>query len=286
MADFIGPIDAIVGTVEGASFSSPTTGPYRPAGWNEPAQTIITVAQNAPMAGSTQQQPTEDIAYVFDAVLRIEHRQSIRRTEHPVQSGAAISDHAFDLPARVVLEIKMSDAMDSYYRDSWAGASTKSVSAYQTMLKLKKDKTLVNIHTRLDDYANMIVEDIEAPDNKETTHGLRMIVTFSEFILAVATKTGGQMTEWHLIEDPQSSRPQTTDATGVGTIQPTSVPQAISAQHSISAITEKNPLSQLLNLRQLSVISRSVPGAGTWSSTVLTGIARDFPQLKKVPDAD
>src|SRR5689334_19079811 len=101
--------------------------------------------------------------------------------------------------------------------------------------------------------------------------------------MAVAIRAGSRMTEWHLIEDPQSAGPQTTDATGVGTVQPTSVPQAISAQHSISAITEKNPLSQILNVRQLSVISRSVLGAGTWSSTIPTGIARDLPQLKKVP---
>lgn len=99
-------------------------------------------------ASSTTASTTSDV-YVFDAVIRIDHSQQIRTTDHPVQSGASISDHALILPARVVMEIGMSDAMDAYAPGVWTSNPSKSVSAYQTLVALQQGRQPLTVTTRL-----------------------------------------------------------------------------------------------------------------------------------------
>ena len=54
----------------------------------------------------------------------------------------------------------MSDAMESFDPDSWSSDTSKSVSAYQTVLDLLKNRTLCTLKTRLDTYENVLVESI------------------------------------------------------------------------------------------------------------------------------
>ena len=79
--------------------------------------------------------------YVFDAVLDLEHWQSLVKTQHPIQTGADISSHAYLQPAKLTMYIGMSDAMAAYMADGvtpFSGASnSKSVNAYQTMLDIQ-----------------------------------------------------------------------------------------------------------------------------------------------------
>lgn len=147
--------------------------PYRPDQWKkidyEP--TIIT---------------TEDgTDYVFDAIIRAEHTNSRRITEHPVQTGANISDHSFRLPARVSLEIGMSDVMSSYNLGQWEGeANPKSVTAFLKMREIQDSGQPVSLFTRLDWYYDMVIESIYAPDDHTTLFGLKATITFRQIITA------------------------------------------------------------------------------------------------------
>lgn len=47
--------------------------------------------------------------FVFDAVFNTSHNANLMVTEHPVQSGGSIADHAFMEPDEVQMEIGMSD---------------------------------------------------------------------------------------------------------------------------------------------------------------------------------
>jgi hypothetical protein len=150
---------------------------------------------------------TPDKIFVFDAVIKTEHQQRIEKTQHPIQTGANVSDHAYIMPARVELEIGMSDAMDSYVPGSWSDNPSKSVSAYQTMVALAKARTPVTVTTRLAVYQNMLLTAISAPDNIETRFGLKASLVFEElFTGTITTQT-------------VSARPDLTNSTSLGSKQ-------------------------------------------------------------------
>jgi hypothetical protein len=173
--------------------------------------------------------------YVFDAVYRVMHSRRLRMTEHPVQSGASISDHAFVMPAKVSLEIGMSDAMDAFVAGVFTSNVSKSVSAYQMLVALQQGRQPLTLSTRLDTYTNMLIESIDAPDTKETRFGLKATIVLSQIFTGTVTTQS------------VSARPQTSDNTSIGAKQPV-------------------PISSSDLQRFTTLIPTSVYGAGNVSS--------------------
>jgi hypothetical protein len=165
-------------------------------------------AGNSIVGGSTQTTTQSLTTYFFDAILRVDHFQELRATDHPVQGGSSITDHAYLLPARVSLEIGMSDAMDSYQSGQWTGNSSKSINAYQTLLQLQALRVPVTVTTRLNTYSNMVIESIRSGDDTRTLHGLKANVQFRQIIVGTVTTS------------TQSARPHTTGLFGLGLVQP------------------------------------------------------------------
>lgn len=169
--------------------------------------------------------------YFFDAVLKTSHQSSITITSHPVQTGANISDHAYQNPSVLIMEIGMSDVMQgiiiSQFMDtsnysvspysgklikktySPAPVKSRSVTAYATLLQLQSSRLPLQVVTRQKIYQNMLIENIDSPDDMKTLYGLRATITFKEiFVVQVTEKTA-------------SARPQTTGNTSKGNAQPT-----------------------------------------------------------------
>lgn len=225
----------VVGSLENTIAS--LVGPWRPPQWAGPPQTSITVPATSQTSKSSLGQGTSGngssgftfvtgvaeqvtttpaVVYVFDGVLKLEHTQEIELTKHPVQNGANISDHAFIKPARLSLDVLMSDAMSSYTLNQWSGAASKSVNAYQTLLAIELARTPLTVTTRLNVYTNMVIVGIHAPDDFKTQHGLRATVMFEQAIMASIST-----------QNPVSARPQDTGATGTGIVPTTPVPDAV-----------------------------------------------------------
>lgn len=156
------------------------TGPYRPPVWNNlPTDLSQLVLVKTNIGG-----------YFFDGILREDHTSSLKITQHPVQTGAAITDHSFVEPARVSLDVFMSDAMDSLVPNQFTGRYTKSVSGYQALQDLQESRIPVSVHTRIRDYNNMLIERIEVPDDRKTQYGLHCTVDMREiFVVDVAQTT-------------------------------------------------------------------------------------------------
>ena len=147
--------------------------------------------------------------YFFDAVFRTEHQTRLQITSHPVQGGANISDHAFMDPARVVMEIGMSDAHAiGGILGQFTTAANRSQSAFDILQQMQNSKTLLNVYTRLKQYNNMLIADLRFPDDVKTATGLRETVQLQQVIVVdvPAVKV--------------SSRPQTTGKTNGGTPNP------------------------------------------------------------------
>ncbi len=226
-------VTLIVPTLNGDSTTTGKSGGVTQGPVDNASGVLFTVTSNRHFTPTVQ---TE--VFVFDAVIRTEHQQRIEKTQQPIQNGANVSDHAFIMPARVVLEIGMSDAMDSYTAGQWTGDNSKSVNAYQTLKKIAKDRAVngpLTITTRLDTYTNMLMTDISAPDTVDTRFGLRASIVFEE--LLTGTIASQQVT----------SRQDLIGSTSLGNKQGLPVPSSIIQQNQVNKLT-------------------TVPSAGNFSS--------------------
>lgn len=230
---------------------------YRPEQWKSarPIPILInfpglgTVAPYVQNSSITAILPQNQTFYAFDAVMELSHEQDLELTRHPVQSGASISDHAYIMPARLTIDVGMSDAMDSFEQpDTWSGSTSKSVSTYQTMLALQQSRIPLVLTTKLRTYNNMVVRSVNPRDTAKTYAGLRMSVLFEQIIIASITILA------------VSARPQDTNSTLLGTITPLPPSPAIISQNGISGLIDP-------------AIPSNAIGAGNWSSVNNTNLS-------------
>ena len=148
--------------------------------------------------------------YFFDAILQTTHTASTTITEHPVETGASISDHSYINPAIVEIQIGMSDVAKSITDGQFVSSATqsRSVAAFLVLEDLMKRRLPLQVVTRLKVYRNMLITEINVPDDFLTVHGLKATITFKEIFVAVVKTV------------KISSRPQTTDNTNRGVVEP------------------------------------------------------------------
>lgn len=122
--------------------------------------------------------------YFFDAVFSVDTEHSLTVTQHPVQTGANISDHAFVNPIRMTMQVGVSDAMA--YRagaDYGSDGKTKSVQAYRLLCKLQELRTPMQVVTRLNTYQNMLIESIDVSDDVSTLCALKATVNLVQVMV-------------------------------------------------------------------------------------------------------
>ena len=156
--------------------------------------------------------------YFFDAVIRTDHTSRLQITEHPVQTGATITDHAFLQPKELVMEIKMSDVARDRADGQFSGGWSKSVTAYQRLRDLQANRIPIQVLTRLGLYQNMMIEVISAPDDYKTLYGLSATITMKEIMVAEVQTVR------------ISARPQVTNSTQRGTPETVKPNQSILTQ--------------------------------------------------------
>jgi hypothetical protein len=189
--DIYSPDSGLLDGIIGATGSG-----YRPVNWalssedDSSLETIgIKTLSNIAEMQSSGESGTA-IGYFFDGFIMESHTGAVRITEHPVQSGANISDHAYNLPDRLDIEIYVSDVMDVVIAGQFSDYSTKSISAYETLRRLKEQRQFLSVHTRLHDYENMLIENMSTPDDYKTSNSFRCRVQLREILVAtVATET-------------------------------------------------------------------------------------------------
>lgn len=146
---------------------------------------------------------------VIDAVLKADHTTSLLITDHPVEKGADITDHAQVQPKQLTLEIGFTDSGMLY----GSGGDGRSVNAFQALVAIQETREPFPVSTRLFNYKNMLIESLTSPDDYTTMNALKATLTLREIII-VQTATVGV--------EGRSSDPQTTDSTNSGTQQSSS----------------------------------------------------------------
>ena len=161
--------------------------------------------------------------WFFDAVLRTAHTSRVTITEHPVESGAAMTDHSYVNPTQLVMEIGMTDVARSFVDGQFSDGWSRSTTAYKVLVDMQKQRIPLQVLTRLNLYQNMLIETIEAPDDYITLYGLRATVTMREIFVAVVETV------------KISARPQVTDSTARGQIEPVKVVESMAHKWGLGA---------------------------------------------------
>lgn len=264
-----------------------STNGYRPSSWSLPAVITLAVPPSPPsnVVGSSSTDPSTSATvnaqtYVFDAVLRLDHEQDVEKTQHPIQTGAAVNTHAYLLSGRLSLMVGMSDAMDSYasgsdssvtpYYTQFSGSSSKSISTYQTLLQLQMARTLLTVTTRLRTYENMLIMKLHPVEDSRTLAGLRCEVELEQMLIA---STGDQQ--------GVSVRLNSTDLTNQGQSSSTPISSVLNNQFKVSSFvanatvatgTANSLLSWLTN--NPAGMSNYLPGVGSYSSYAINNLSK------------
>lgn len=110
-----------------------------------------------------------------DVVVEETHSDEMEVTQHPVQQGASISDHAYKKPATLKMSLMF-------------GKNDISTT-YQKLLKMQNEAQLVDVITGKRAYKNMILKSLSVTTNKETNTILSVSAELVEVIIVSVTVT-------------------------------------------------------------------------------------------------
>lgn len=120
---------------------------------------------------------------VADATVAEQHDDQLTITEHPVEQGAAITDHAFKQPARIRIIAGFSNSSPN------AGFSADYVNQiYQQLLQLQADRELLDVYTARRNYQDMLIEGLSLTTDQDTENSMIISVSLRQLIL-VQTQT-------------------------------------------------------------------------------------------------
>lgn len=147
---------------------------------------------------------------VANVTVSEEHNDEIEITQHPVESGAPITDHSFKKPPTVTLRIGWSNSSEQADGDS---EYVKTI--YQQLLDMQESRLPLDISTGKRDYDSMLIRSLALTTDKETENAL-MVTAICQGIIIVATSTTT------VPDNSVQSSPQSTGGTQTrGSVNPT-----------------------------------------------------------------
>lgn len=114
----------------------------------------------------------------FDVVIEESHEDKLQITEHPVEQGAAVNDHAFVQPPTLTIRAGSSDCQKG------EGASRD---LYERLLKLQTEREPFDIVTGKRLYKNMLIESLATVTDAKTESTL-MVSAVCRQVTIVSTQ--------------------------------------------------------------------------------------------------
>lgn len=153
---------------------------------------------------------------VADVWIEEDERDEVSVTEHPVEQGAPISDHAFKRAEEVTI------------RAGWSIQKTGDLSAetgmYGIMLNWQKSFVLFDLYTGKRAHKNMLISSIASVTDKESEYSLMLVLICREVILT-KTSTGQPATSTNPGDHADASNTGPTLTTGLQPLNQTSSSQ-------------------------------------------------------------
>lgn len=117
-------------------------------------------------------------SFIADVTVEENHTDELAITEHPVERGAAISDHSYKRPTSVVI------------RAGWSNSSLRALGnpnyvqqIYEAVLKLQSTRETFEILTGKRMYKDMLLARIYETTNEQTEDALLLTMEFKQVII-------------------------------------------------------------------------------------------------------
>jgi hypothetical protein len=125
----------------------------------------------------------------FSLYVTIEerHHDELVITDHPVEQGAAISDHAYKKPSDLTMTIAWSNSSLASIGTLQFGNYSRSV--YQDLLTLQKQRIPFNVSTGKRKYQNMLIQSLDTTTDAKTENSLVVTLHCREVIIVQTTTT-------------------------------------------------------------------------------------------------
>lgn len=124
---------------------------------------------------------------VPDVVVSEKHQDALEITEHPVEIGAPVADHAFKRPSEVTMEMGFSgggsllDLLDTSAIGISLGTSPKET--YQQILDLQESRIPFDVTTGKRQYNNMLIRAIDVTTDRTSENVLMCVLTLRQVII-------------------------------------------------------------------------------------------------------
>lgn len=204
---------------------------------------------------------------MFDAVFNTQHDLGVTITQHPVQTGASIADHAFTNPYEVSCEIGMTDVTVGVGHDH-------SVNTYAMLVELMERKEPFTLITRLKTYRNMLVTAISSADDYTTQHALKAQIYFQRINIVKVSTVKVQITVTASQQAQQTGAVGSTPAATLPAVTTTTTTPSGTTKPSTS--TPGNDQSILYQIFKGDSASQTTKAAGSLTSNIAAKAARLF----------
>lgn len=121
---------------------------------------------------------------VAEVTVKEQGRDELTITSHPVERGAAITDHAFKNPAMLTVQAGWSAA---YIANDGASGSLSDL--YEQLLLMQSKANLIEVQTSKRRYKNMLIKAIGVDTDVATEAVIMVTVQLQEIILVDTLET-------------------------------------------------------------------------------------------------
>ena len=165
----------------------------------------------------------------FTAQVTIEeiHHDEIVITDHPVEQGAAITDHAYKKPCDLILHLGWSNSGIQAAAQSLAGLVSVTTgiqtgdfdymqTQYNQLLALQASLIPFNVYTGKRSYQNMLIRSLSVSTDPRTEHSLLVTAVLRQILLVQTQNVSTAGTSAAVQANPASNAPTISQ----GIIQP------------------------------------------------------------------
>ena len=122
-----------------------------------------------------------------DVVFRESHSDEITITQHPVDYGANVNDHAFEKNSIITCQFGWSDSsrlLNSAIDGSIFKGLVTAKDVYNKLLELQRSRIPFTLKTTKRDYGNVLIQKLETTTDDNTLNIYLIDVTFEQIMIA------------------------------------------------------------------------------------------------------
>ena len=117
-----------------------------------------------------------------DVTIEETHVDQIRITDHPVETGASVSDHAFKMPETVEMRVGWSNSTGGY--------TGYVQTVYDELVRLQNMREPMTVYTGSRVYRDMLIETISKTTDQKSEFALMCSVSLRRIILTSTSGSG------------------------------------------------------------------------------------------------